>query len=183
MKENTFTSTLHQIITLFSFVALMLISCYYVIISTLWIYRTRYKFVSSFWGESFIQILILTDLTHFIAFLALLVSAIKSRSLFFEPSQFLLYIIVFWITASSFLLVEANPTRWEERITQIQEFLIANPNSEPTLQFIDFLSCRHSSSDCWEKIDFFVDETFCQFAALFLPIYPLLVGFSIVFII
>ncbi|KAK8882476.1 hypothetical protein M9Y10_045118 [Tritrichomonas musculus] len=113
----------------------------------------------------------------------LLFSAIRAKSPLFEPSQILLYTIVLWITASSFLVIETNPNRWDEKLRQTHEYIISNPTSETTKSLTKIIDCDQPTSDCWETLEFFVDNVFCQFSGLFLPAFPLLVGFSIIFLI
>lgn len=183
MKEKSEHSTLYQIIALISFIALVLLSLYSAIVCSFWIYKTRYDFISIIWEKSFQQILIFTDLTHIISFLMLLFSAIRAKTPLFEPSQILLYTIVLWITSSSFLVIETNPTRWDDKLKQMHSYIISDPSSESTKKLVETIDCDQPTSDCWEALEFFVDSIFCQFAGLFLPAFPLLVGFSIIFLI
>lgn len=113
----------------------------------------------------------------------LLFSAIRAKSPLFKPSQILLYTIVLWITSSSFLVIETNPTRWDEKLEQIHSYIISDPSSETTKNLAETIKCNYPTSDCWETIEFFVDSVFCQFAGLFLPAFPFIAGFSIIFII
>ena len=183
LKEKSDSSTLHLIITLIAFVALLAISLYSGLVCAFWIYAVRYSFVSRILGDQFFEILIITCISHFFVFLFLLFSAIRSKSLVFEPSQFLLYVIVFWVAASTFLVIETNPRRWDGIIRQIQDYVTFNPSSKATRQLISVLKCNDPTIHCWESIDLFVDSNFCLYASLFLPVYPLLLGCSIIFLI
>ena len=183
MKENSNVATLHQIIVLISLLALFAISIYYIFVTTFWIFNLRFDFISEIWGSTVFESLIFADLAHFFAFLGLLLSVIYHRTLFFEPSHTLLYIIVLWVSSCAFVVIETIPDKWEQRLKMIHDFLVSNPLSQSSLKFVEQLECEKSISECWEKIDVFVDQKFCKFAGLFIPLFPLLVGFSFVYLI
>ena len=119
----------------------------------------------------------------FVSFIALILCAISNGGIRFKPPVFLCYFLVGWAFASTVLLMECEPSTWSTKIKQAQMKLIES-HDHLSQEFMELTKCTlEGERNCWEEIKFYVDKKFIVFSQIFVILYPVILGTSIIYVI